>query len=76
MRDKLAHRTPTQHEARTTRRQRSSLMTNLRKRPDRRGSLRQEQARLHKQAQRLRHHRLWLQLQVNLDRVLRDSDPA
>ena len=75
MRDKLASRT-SRRESRSTRRWRSSLMTNLRQRPDERGVLRQEQARLHKQAQRLRHHRLWLQLQIKLDRVLRDSDFA
>lgn len=76
MRDALANRTSTRRESRSARRQRSSLMTNLRQRPDARGVLRQEQARLHKQAQRLRHHRLWLQLQVKLDRVLRDRDFA
>ena len=62
----------TQLESRATRRQRHSLLKNLRKRGDTRTALRQEQARLQKQAQRLRQHRLWLQLQARLDRVLQD----
>ncbi len=65
--------TSTLRAPRATRRQRSSLLTSLRKQPDTRAALRQEQARLRKQAQRLRHHRLWLQLQTDLDRVLRDG---
>ena len=65
--------TATHRETRATRRQRSSLWSSLRKRPDQREALRQEQTRLQKQAQRLRHHRLWLQLQADLDRVLRGS---
>ena len=76
MRGETANKTSTLRESRAARRQRSSLMTRLGKRPDERVVLRQEQTRLQKQAQRLRHHRLWLQLQVNLDRVLRGNDPT
>lgn len=73
MRDETKNRTSTLHESRTARRLRSSLRSSLRKCPDERIALRQEHARLQQQAQRLRHHRLWLQLQVNIDRVLRDG---
>ena len=73
MRDTTTNSVSTARESRSTRRLRSSLMSNLRKRPDERKALRQEQARLQKQALRLRRHRLWLQLQVNLDRVMRDQ---
>ena len=76
MRGETTNRTSTLRESRAARRQRSSLMTSLHKRPDERVVLRQERTRLQKQAQRLRNHRLWLQLQVNLDRVLRDNDPT
>ena len=65
--------TASQLESRATRRQRHSLLKNLRKRTDTRNTLRQEQARLQKQTQRLRQHRLWLQLQARLDRVLHDQ---
>ncbi len=74
MRDERTSHTSTLRESHASRRLRRILTTNLRKRPDARLALLQEQARLHKQVQRLRHHRLWLQLQVSLDRVLRDGD--
>ena len=72
MKDETTNRTSTLLESRAVRRQRSSLITSLRQRPDERLSLRQERTRLQQQAQRLRDHRLWLQLQANLDRVLQD----
>ena len=76
MSETTATDTSTRRETHATRRRRSSLVTCLRKQPDEREVLRQEQARVQKQVQRLRRHRLWLQLQANLDRVLRDKHPV
>ena len=59
--------------ARASQRQRNTLLTRLRKQADTRVTLRQEQETLQKQIQRLRDHRLWLQLQVRLDRALQQG---